>query len=351
MSNIAGKKKEMKPAELAALFSNLKLIYHSGISLNEGLEILVKNTDTVETKDHLITIKKSCSEGVALSKSLEKTGKIPHYAISLITIAHETGKMDVTMENLQKYYEKRDALSQNIRSATIYPLSMLLMVFLVVIALLTKALPVFEQVFSQLGFSMTGLAGGLYEIGTVLNQYSLILISILAYLVIMCFLMRITPQGRSIAGKLFETSVFTKKLAEKLSLQRFALAMSGMLNSGIEWDQAIELAEPLMTNNHVGTQVKDIRDKMKKGASFHSALENSGLFPGRTMALLAMGIQTGTASDAFQMIGESIAAETEKRIDRLVATIEPAMVCIMCVLVGVVLLSVMLPIMGILTNM
>ena len=351
MSNTAGKKKEMKPAELAALFSNLKLVYHSGISLNEGLEILIKNADAVDVREQLIAVKKACARGIALSNALEKTGKIPPYAISLITIAAETGRMDVTMEHLQLYYEKRDVLGQNIRSATVYPLSMLFMVFLVVIALLTKALPVFEQVFSQLGFRMTGLAGALYGIGSVLNQYTLILVSVLIYIAIMCLLMRITPQGRSIARRLFETSIFTKKLAEKLSLQRFALAMSAMLNSGIDWDQAIELAEPLMTNDRVCVQVKGIKEAMKKGSPFQTALESSALFPGRTMALIAMGIQTGTASDAFQMIGESIASETEKRMDRMVAMIEPAMVCIMCILVGVVLLSVMLPMMGILTNM
>jgi len=228
---------------------------------------------------------------------------------------------------------------------------MLFMVLLVVIALLTKAMPVFEQVFSQFGFTMTGIAGILRDIGDALNRYAVIFCVVLIIILILCLLMRITSIGKSISTRIFETSIFTKSLAAKLSLQRFALAMSGMLSCGIDWDQSMELAGTLITNNYIHSQINIIRQAVKHGASFQFALESSGIFPGKAMALLAMGIQTGTASDAFQMIGESITAETESKINRLVAAIEPAMVFVMCTLVGLVLLSVMLPILGMLTSM
>jgi type IV pilus assembly protein PilC len=341
----------MGATELAAFFASLKLVFRSGIAIGEGLEILMKNTTGAHERARLEVLRKATSEALPFNEALRRMGGVPDYALALITIAVETGRMDSTMESLQIYYEKRDALSQRARSAVVYPLSMLLMVFLVVVVMLTKVVPVFEQVFSQLGFSMTGLAGALRDLGDVFSRYALWFCVLLLLLAAAALFMRFNPTGRGWARKLFETSPPTRKLATRLSVQRFALAMSSMLSCGVAWDTALDLARPLMGNAGIAERVAVIQQTMQKGGSFQSALEASGLFPGSAMALLSMGIQTGTDSDAFLLIGESITAETEGQMDRLVAAIEPTMVGIMCVLVGMVLLSVMLPIIGILASM
>jgi type IV pilus assembly protein PilC len=341
----------MTPARLSAFFSNLKLVYRSGISLDSGLEILLSNTESAEEKEQIRVLREAAADGAPLHEALEHMGGIPAYALSLTAIAAETGRMDATMESLQIYYEKRDALNQSVRSAVVYPLSMMCMVFLVVIVLLTQAMPVFQQVFAQLGFRMTGLAGALLNLGNAFSSYALGICVVLAIIVIAIVLLRVTPGGRKLLKGLFDASFLTKKLSMRMAVQKFALSMSTMLSCGVDWDTALQLAKPLLGNEKTESRVAAIQETMQEGGSVQAARVASGLFPGRAMALLAMGIQTGTDADAFEMIGESISSETEDRLERLVSAIEPAMVCIMCALVGMVLLSVMLPIMGVLTSM
>jgi type IV pilus assembly protein PilC len=341
----------MTPGELSVFFSNLKLIYRSGISLDDGLEILQSNTDDDELKAQIMRLREAATGGAPLHLALKTMGGVPEYALALTAIAVETGRMDATMESLEVFYEKRDALNQSIRSALVYPLSMMCMVFLVVMVLLTQAMPVFEQVFAQLGFTMTGLAGFLLNLGEAFSRYTMWICGVLLVLVVFGLLMKLTPGGRRMSKNLFDNSPLTRRLSKELSVQRFSLAMSTMLSCGIDWNMALEMAKPLMANNKTAENVGAIHDEMLKGTSFQAALEKSGLFPGSAMTLLSMGIQTGTDADAFKMIGESIASGTEQRMERLVSAIEPTMVCIMCILVGMVLMSVMLPILGVLTNM
>jgi type IV pilus assembly protein PilC len=341
----------MAPGELSAFFSNLKLIYRSGIALDDGLEILQSHTDDDALKAQIVRLRSAAADGEPIHMALKTMGGVPDYALSLAAIGAETGRMDATMESLEVFYAKRDALNHSIRSALIYPLSMMCMVFVVVIVLLTKAMPVFEQVFAQLGFAMTGLAGFLLGLGEAFSKYTAWICGVLLVLAAAGVLMRFTPAGRGMAKALFDRSPLTKRLSKELSVQRFALAMSTMLSCGIDWNLALDMARPLMSNKEAAERVDSIHDGMMKGLSFQAALEGSGLFPGSAMTLLSMGIQTGTDADAFKTIGESIASGTERRMERLVAAIEPTMVCIMCILVGMVLLSVMLPILGVLTNM
>jgi type IV pilus assembly protein PilC len=227
---------------------------------------------------------------------------------------------------------------------------MMVMVFVVVIVLLTQVMPIFQQVFAQLGFQMTGLSGALLTVGEVLSSSALYIGGVIVALIIILLIIRVTPAGKRFYGGLFEGSPFTSNLSFRMSTQRFALALSTMLNSGLNPDQALSFAEPLVDNKKAASQVKKIRESVEKGESFQTAVEDSKLFPADTMALLSVGFRTGTDAQAFDQIGQSITLATERKIEGLVATIEPTLVGIMCVLVGIILLSVMLPLMGVLTS-
>jgi type IV pilus assembly protein PilC len=167
---------------------------------------------------------------------------------------------------------------------------------------------------------------------------------------VIVFIIRVTPARKRFFGTLFENAPFTRDLSLRLSTQRFALALSTLINAGLEVDQALEYAEPLVDDKRAAQRVHMIRKDIEKGESFPAAIEKSRLFPPSSMALLAVGFKTGTDAEALDQIGQSITLSTERKMEGLVAAIEPTLVGIMCVLVGVILLSVVLPLMGVLTS-
>jgi type IV pilus assembly protein PilC len=350
MSRKQNRRKELTPAELSLFFSNLELIYHSGLTPAEGFDILKQSTRDARTRQWFELLYQSSTMGLLLTESLQKAGGIPSYALSLLRIGEETGRLEDTCRSLHEYYEKRDELSQALRAALVYPSTMILMVFVVVIILLTQAMPVFDQVFNQLGFELTGIAGSLLAVGQALRSSALYISAVLAAIVIIVLILRVTPAGRRLFSALYERAPITRDLSFKMALQRFAFAMATMLKSGLNADAALALAEPLIENTKAGHRVHSIRLKVERGTGFQTAIEDSRLFPVEEMSLLAVGFRTGSDAQAFDQVGASIAVATERRLDRLVSAIEPALVGFMCVLVGVILLSVMLPLLGVLSN-
>lgn len=350
MTDKTAKRKELSPAELSRFFSNLELIYHSGLTPTEGFSILVTSARGAEEKKWLEELYESSTQGFPLTESLTRSGGLSDYALSLLFIGEKSGKMEDTCRSLHDYYEKRDELAQALRSALVYPLTMVIMVFVVVLVLLTQAMPVFDQVFNQLGFEMTGLAGTLLSVGQMLRSSALYISAVLAVLVVAILILRALPVGKRLFNSLYENAPFTSDISYKLSLQRFAYAMATMINSGIDIEVALSLAEPLMENKRAREKVVEIRAQIEKAAGFQTAIEKSNLFPPEAMSVLTVGFRTGSDAGAFDQVGTSIGNSTERRIEGLVGAIEPALVGLMCVVVGVILLSVMLPLLGVLSN-
>jgi len=344
------KQKDMTPAELSLFFANLELIYHSGLTPADGFDILKKGSQNDAYTAWLDKLYQGSVAGFALSESLEKAGAIPEYALSMIRIGESTGKLQDTCLSLRDYYKKRDELAQAIRSALVYPLTMVLMVLVVIIVLLVQAMPVFDQVFNQLGLELSGFAGTLLTIGQVLRSSALYITGVLVAIIVVLLIIRITPAGKGFFNMLYEKGPVVSDISFKLSLQRFAFAMSTMLRSGLDTDASLKLAETLIENSRVGEKVSLIRKSIQENKGFKASIEESKLFPPEEMTLLSMGFRVGADAQVFEQVGNSIAASTERKLERIIGAIEPALVGFMCVLVGIILLSVMLPLLGVLSN-
>lgn len=347
---MAGRNKELSPAELSLFFSNLELIYHSGLPLSEGFDILKSNAQSAHEKHRLNALYQAAIKGESLYEALKAQGNLPEYALSLIRIGEETGRMEETFASLSTYYSKRDLLMQSIKTSLTYPLSMLVVVLAVVILLLTQAMPVFDQVFRQLGFQMSGVAAGLLSIGAALSSAALVIVIVIVAIVVLILILRVLPAGKRFFRSLFQSAPFTRSLSLNLSLQRLALALSSLLVAGLDVDQALEYAEPLVDDKRARSRVKKVHKEIRQGEPFLAAIEQSELFPPSSMALLSIGFKTGADSEALEQVGEQITLETENRLNSLVSAIEPILVAIMCVVVGIILLAVMLPLLGVLTG-
>jgi len=344
------KRKELKPAHLRVLFSNLEMITRSGLPLSEGFDILRNNDDDPIERALMGDLYDAVNAGEAMTTVLRSSGIIPEYACSLISIGERTGRLEETFASLADYYAKRDELSQSIRSSVVYPVSMLVMVFVVVAVLLVQVMPVFNHVFRQLGFEMTGISAALLNAGTVLGQVGFWVAGVAFVLVVIGVILAVTPAGKKFFNAIFQGAPITRDLSLNLSAQRFSLAMSSMLHSGLELADALEYAERLIDDKRALRSVATIREVVGEGGAFLTALDRSGLYTAKDMALLSIGIKTGADADALNQVGEQITIATESRMERLVAAIEPSLVALMCILVGVILLSVMLPLMGALSG-
>ena len=350
MSEQSTRTRKLTASELSRLFTNLAMVYSSGLPLSEGFDILLESSTEARMKDLLAKLSELIASGNKLSEAFRFSGGVPDYAMVMLGIAEETGKMADTCISLANFYDKRDRLAATIRSALVYPLALLVMIFIVMVVLLTQAMPIFDQVFAQLGFGLSGLAAALLAASLWLRQAALGIGGAVVALALLFYLASLTTVGKKVFRWCYEHNPITGGLSVRLSVQRLMLALSAMLKSGMTPQAAVGLTEGLIEDNRVRKRLKTMQLNLDEGMSLQDAFKKSGLIPPENQALIALSFKTGLNAEAFEVIGDDIARTTEQQTSALVAAIEPTLIAVMCVLVGVVLLSVMLPLLGFLLS-
>lgn len=341
--------RELPPEQLSRLFASLAMVYDSGMALSEGVDVLSEAAGPAERR-LLDALAQPLADGRRLSEAFSLVGGLPQYALALLKVAEETGGMSEACQSLASFYDQRDRLAQAVRSSLIYPLAMTVMILIVVVALLTQAMPVFDQILSQFGFELGGVAQSLLRVGAWLRGAALGLSAGIIALAAGAFTLSRLAVGRRLFAWLFEHNPVTGRLSFDLSLQRLMLGMAAMLGSGLSPQAALGLAHGLVEDSRVRERLGRLGQGLDAGESFQKALAQSGLLPQESRLLVAIGFRTGSNAEAFERIGQGIALSTESSMATLVAWIEPILVAVMCALVGAILLSVMLPLLGVLTS-
>jgi type IV pilus assembly protein PilC len=160
--------------------------------------------------------------------------------------------------------------------------------------------------------------------------------------------MRLTAGGRralSGAGR----SIF-RKLSRTMASGKFASAMSLMLASGVDTDRGVELTLPLMDSPDMRAKVAQLKETCEAGGSFSEGVVGAGIFTGMEARLLTLGFRSGNLDNVMEKIAEDYETQTEDRLDTVISVIEPTMVAVLCVIVGLILLSAMLPLIAVMQS-
>ena len=345
-----GALKKLSSYEIANFCRQMALLIQAGISPAEGIEILIQDLHDKASLKLLKQLSQVLLSGEKFHVALQMSGVFPDYVIHMVTIGEESGTLDTVMASLAEYYDREENIESNIKSAVSYPLIMVFMMLVVVIVLIVRVLPIFEQVFAQLGTSMNGFAQSLLNLGTSLNRYSAALVIFLVVVAALFMFFFGTPYGRSSFRKLMAVFGPTKKLMQEIECERFASGMVLTLSSGMDTYEGLALVSKLVESQEMKNKVDNCRNLIMDGDSFPEALEKSKIFSSFYSHMISVGFKTGSMDIAMKQIAERFEHETERKIFSLISILEPTLVIVLSVIVGMILLSVILPLMGIMSN-
>lgn len=335
--------------EISSLCMELSLLLHAGVGAGDALALLLEDSDAAY-KELLSGMAKEVDEGATLSAALKNSGAFPVYVSGLVEVGEQSGRLEEALLALSRYYEYRTRLDRRIRSALLYPAVMLLLMLLVIGVLLVKVLPMFEDVYRALGGRLTGVAGGLLTLGRMLDKVMPVLWVILAVLVVFlalfagvsAFRMKILAWWRGIWGD--------KGISRQMNTARLAQALSMGMASGLSLEESVALAEGLVEDiAGAAGRCRDCRTRLEQGETQGNALKNSGLLPSSSCHLLELGMRSGAGERSMEKIAGDMAENSEAALEEAVNRVEPALVLVCSTLVGVILLSVMLPLMHIIS--
>ena len=336
--------------ELASFCSQISSVLKAGISPSEGIAIMLEDTSAEEERQILTAIQETLNTTGVFSLGLEDAKVFPEYMMNMVQLGEQAGRLDDVMEALALHYERESGLAAAIKSAVTYPCIMIGMMVLVVLVLITKVLPVFDQVFRQLGQNMSGFSKSLLLLGNSLNRYSAVFLAALVILGGLCFSFAKTDTGRKSAAKLFSRLRFTRGFSHKSAACRFASGMALVLKSGLTPEEGLTMAAKLTGNPAFQEKVAACCKLMENGSPLTESLSKSGIFTGMQARLLLIGDKTGSLDDAMDRIASHYQDDLDESIQNAISVIEPTLVAILSILVGLILLSVMMPLLGILSG-
>lgn len=343
-------KKKLTNQELSDFCEQFSILLHAGISCTEGLHLLQEDSHTKESREIYDAMIRDIEENGSFSETLKNTGVFPDTMIPYVAAGEETGCLDEVMKNLSVRYQQEVEITEHIRQAVTYPFLMMAMMIGVIVILLAKVLPVFRQVFAQMGMEMNSVSSGLLNIGNVISRYSSVLAIIILILLIIILYLSVTEKGHIVLRKMAEHLPYFKAVPFSLDYGRLTQAIAMGIRSGLDYDMCFQLADGLVTHPAIRQKMDKARELLNDGALFSDALTESQLFEGMNARMIKISLRAGSADDTMQTLSDRYQAHSMTIIENAISVVEPTIVIVFSLLVGMILLSVMMPLLGILSD-
>lgn len=335
-------KKILSESEISAFCQQVGMVVKAGLPTYYGISILRDEASDEFTRTFLTQIYEPMEKGVTLGAALAETNAFPEYMVDMIRLGEETGRLEEVLDSLSVYYEREADIKAGIRHAVTYPLIMTVMMLVVIVVIITQVVPVFSQIYEQLGSGLTGTALMLMNVSNALNKYMLVFIAAVIVIALAGFALFKTPRGKI----LFQGIGLSMSIASS----RFANCMYLALSSGLDTDRSLEMAEKLIDNPYMLEKIKQCKNHIRSGEPFIKSLLLSGIFSKVYSSMMTIGFKTGSMDDIMHKISIAYEEETDERLRHFISILEPTLIIILSFFIGLILISFLLPLLGIMSS-
>ena len=347
---MAEKRNALSNREISLFCAQIHMMLSSGLALYEGIEALARSYQGTEHEKIYALLSEEVSRTGLLSEAFKSDAGWPRYLIEMTKVGETTGALEDIMKNLAAHYEREARIQEAVKSAVIYPMVLGCMVLVIVCVMLLMVLPMFRNVLNSMGVAFTDAGSGLINVGALLGWAVLAIVGIsILGAVSAVILLKTSLRPRVV---LFFVSVFQpiRKVARRLDASRIAMVLSMSFSGGFPMDEGVRMAASIASDENTESLLKRMSASMESGASFADAMAQTGLYDPIYIGMLKTGADIGKTDGVLSKIAEEYDRQAEKGISSIVSVIEPTLVAVLAVVVGAMLLSVMLPMAGVLVG-
>lgn len=350
--SLFGPKPRASKAELVIFTRQLSTMISAGISLLESIEVLAEQAETPGMKACCQRLAADLRGGSDLSAAMGNCPKVfsPLY-ISMVTAGEASGQMDVILQRLADYVEASEELKREIRSAMTYPVISLVLVLSITAFLMIGVVPGFKEVFDGLGAELPALTKATLAVSDWLRSKWYLCFAGLFAAVAGFSILKKTPRGELALDHLALRVPIFGQLTRKVCLARFSRTFATLVRSGVPIMGTLEIVAETAGNRVISDVVHASRDSVRNGNMLSEPLGQSKVFPPMVVRMIAIGEKSGALEALLEKIAEFYDSQVKATIKALTSLIEPLLICFMGGIVGVVILSVFLPILNIISEL
>lgn len=336
---------------VSAFFESMAMMIRSGIQTDEAIGLLKSESKGNEgiLQQGLTVMKEQVDMGMGLDTAMKESGIFPKYAIEMVEAGVSSGKMEDILFSLSKYYKEQKTISEKIKNAVTYPAAMLALIVVVLLVMLTMVLPSFTGVYNSLTGSLAASSYSYIRWAYIFCWIALIVMVVLALVLIIGYSMW-KKGNRGPVEKVLNRFSITRQILESMAKFRFTSALSTFIASGEMQDKAVAESIPMTDNKSMEAKLEKCLERMEEGHSIAQAAYDEELFEPVYGRMFLAGERSGNMESVLQRLTELLEENCTSLVDRLVGIVDPLLSGVLMVTVGLSLLSVMLPLIGMMNS-
>lgn len=339
--------KMLSSAQISIFCSSMAMMLRSGVPIGEAVGLFAEDNHGAMA-DVAKSMSLEMEAGEAFAAVAERTEAFPAYALGVFRTAEDTGRLDEALERLGDYYQRQHELGERLKTTIAYPVALLLLMCGVLSVLVFAVLPMFQRVYTSLTGSLVSSAYAYVTLSSLVGRVALVLAVVVAIALLALVLTMRTDEGRKKLQAPLENASFTKNAIWLLAVSQLADTLSTLLASGTTPDDAIHQALELAEHDKLKEVLPQCIEDMDHGESLEETLFRRGVFPALYGRMLVGGGKSGNLERVLARLSDRLGRDAEDGLCGVIDATEPVLIGFLTVAVGLTLLAVMLPLLGIL---
>lgn len=336
-----------KPRDLSVFCRQFVSMTKAGVSIIEALKMLSEQTENKKLKEAVTKVRVDVEKGEPLADAFSKHPKIfPSLLVNMTAAGEASGSLDVALERMATHFEKSAKTKSLVKKAMIYPLVLCIIMIVVIIIMLVFVIPSYSEMFAELDTELPAITKTMLAMSNFLKTKWFIPVGIVVALVVGLKTFSKTNTGKHVFGKLALLFPLTKNLKKKEASSMMARTLSTMIAAGVPLVEAVGIVANTMNNIWYKEALLDARDQIVMGVPLSQPLETSGLFPPMVYHMTRIGEESGNTEDMLNKLADYYDEEVEMAVQSLMAMMEPLIIVLMAIVVGVMVMSILSPMMS-----
>lgn len=341
----------VKKKDITIFCKQFYSILNAGVTVIDGLRMVIDQTENKELKKALYNVQVSVEKGDSLAEAMAVEKKVfPELLIHMVAAGEATGNLEIAFDRICKQFDKDLKLTSMVRSAMIYPIVVLIVAVAVVIILMVTVIPSFQETFAEMGEELPLATRIVIGVSDFMVANLIWILGGIAAFIVALMVAKSTETGKRVTSHIALLLPMVKGFSVKNAAAKFSMTMSTLIASGVPIVEAIGIVAQVIENRVIRDSLLNCREQVMEGIPMSEPIADSEIFPPMLHHMLKIGEDTGTTEQMLDKVAEYYEAEVEETTKNLTTAMEPMIIVVLAVLVGGVVGSIVMPMLGIYQN-
>jgi len=343
--------KKVKPKSLQVFSRQFATMIEAGLNVVTALVILEEQTEDKKLAKVITELRADVEGGLLLSEAMARHPRIfSRLFISMVEAGEAAGILDVVLDRVAFQIEKETRIKRLVKGAMMYPLMVMGFATLVLIGMLMFLVPIFVDIFAELGGDLPMLTQIVVNLSDILRNYYFIVFPVMGAMIYGFFRLKKTDRGRRVWDAFRMRIPFgVGAIVVKVGMARFSRTLSTLVAAGVDIIRSLEITGSTAGNSLIEDATAVVRERVHQGVPIAVPLEDEKIFPPMVSQMVRVGEETGELEKMLEKIADFYEDEVDSSIATLTSVIEPLMMIGVGMVVGVIIISMYMPMFKLLT--